>query len=156
MRLRKISTVALVTLGVAIIGTAAATAHSDHAAAARSFTVKLASSSAGKLLVNGANGHTLYQFSKDSKNHDACMKISGCAQIWPPLTVSGKPSAGAGVSASLLGTIKLSNGKSQVTYAGHPLYTYSADSTAAATDYLGFSAFNGTWRGVSATGKGIS
>jgi predicted lipoprotein with Yx(FWY)xxD motif len=157
MTFRKIYTVALVTLGVAIIGTAAANARSDHhAAAARSFTIKLAKTSSGKLLVNGANGHTVYQFSKDSKNHDACMKVSGCAQIWPPLIASGKPSAGPGVSASLLGTTKLSNGKSQVTYAGHPLYTYSGDSSAASTGYLGFSSFGGTWRGVSATGKAVS
>src|SRR5579863_5960527 len=140
MRFRKISTIALVSIGVAIVGTAAANARSDHdAAAARSFTIKLVKTSAGKLLVNGANGHTVYQFSKDSKNHDACVAIKQCESVWPPLTVSGHPSAGPGVTASLLKTIKIAGGKTQVTYAGHPLYLYSADSTAAATDYLGFS-----------------
>jgi predicted lipoprotein with Yx(FWY)xxD motif len=142
-------------LGLAIGISAAASARTDHARAAKSFTVKLASTSAGKLLVNGI-GHTLYQFSRDSKNHDACVAMSGCAQTWPPLTITGRPSAGPGVKASLLGTIKITGGKTQVTYAGHPLYTYSGDSSPATTDYLGFSAFNGTWRGVGATGKGIS
>jgi len=125
------------------------------AGAARVATVRIAHTSAGGLLV-AANGHTIYQLSRDGRNHDMCIKISGCAAVWPPLTVKGTPSAGSGAKSSLLGTINIGHGRRQVTYAGHPLYTYTGDSGPAATDYLGFNAGYGMWYGVSSSGKRIS
>ena len=121
---------------------------------ARSATVRITQTSSGGLLV-AANGHTVYQLSSDRHNHDGCVTISGCAAVWPPLTVKGAPIAGSGARASLLGTISLGHGRRQVTYAGHPLYTYSGDAGPAETDYLGFNAGYGTWYGVSATGKRV-
>ena len=46
---------------------------------------------------------------------------------WPPLTTKGKLIAGNGVHSSDLGTIKRSDGSEQVTYKGHPLYTFASD-----------------------------
>jgi predicted lipoprotein with Yx(FWY)xxD motif len=117
-------------------------------------TVHVVKSSDGAILVN-SKGLTLYMFSADAKNKDNCIKQSGCASNWPPLTVSGKPTAGSGAKASLLGTISISGGKKQVTYAGHPLYTFTGDSSPAATDYIGQQGFGGTWYGVSASGSAV-
>jgi predicted lipoprotein with Yx(FWY)xxD motif len=122
-------------------------------------TVKLANTDKGKILVVGspgsAQGFTLYMFTKDGRNKDNCAKDSNCISIWPPLTVNGKPTAGPGVRASLLGTIKLPNGSKQVTYAGHPLYTYSQDAGPGETSYIGAFQFGGTWYGVNPTGKKV-
>ena len=120
-------------------------------ASAHGGSVKIVRTSAGALLV-GPNGHTLYMFSHDTKNHDTCAAISGCASNWPPFTASSRPKAGAGVRASMLGLITLSGGKKQVTYAGHPLYYYSGDTAAAQTGYLGTQVSGGTWYGISASG----
>jgi predicted lipoprotein with Yx(FWY)xxD motif len=139
--MKRITTIAVLTAVLAVSVAQAAGTH----------TVGLAHTSAGKLLV-ASNGFTLYQFSKDGRNHDACVKISGCASVWPPYTVKGKPSAGSGVKASDLGTIAIGGGKHQVTYFGHPLYEYSGDSSPAATDYLNTPAEGGVWTGVSASG----
>jgi predicted lipoprotein with Yx(FWY)xxD motif len=126
--------------------------HLATVAAARSAKLELRSSSLGKILTNG-RGFTLYMFSRDAKNKDRCVTTSGCKQIWPMATTHGKPIGARGVKASLLGAIKLPGGVQQVTYAGHPLYTYSGDSGPAQTDYVGARQFGGVWHAVGATGK---
>jgi predicted lipoprotein with Yx(FWY)xxD motif len=145
---------ALLAAGAAAHAGRASDSWGASAAAAHGTTVKLAHTSSGSLLV-GPNGHTLYMFTRDGRNHDACVAISGCAATWPPFTVMGKASAAHGVRASLLGTTVISHGRHQVTYAGHPLYYYGGDSAAAETGYLGVSASGGHWYGVSASGGRI-
>jgi predicted lipoprotein with Yx(FWY)xxD motif len=103
------------------------------------------------LLVN-ARGFTLYAFTKDRLRQDRCIKIKRCTGTWPIVATHGRPHAGRGVKRSKLGTIKLSNGKVQVTYAGHPLYTYSGDGSPGSTFYLGVSNFGGRWPGLRASG----
>lgn len=117
-------------------------------------TVKLGPTAAGQLLET-SSGLTLYMFTHDDRNRDTCVTISGCAQVWPPFTIKGKPTAGHSVKSSLLGSIRISGGRHQVTYAGHPLYLYAGDSTAGDTGYLGVSSFGGTWFGVSAAGRTV-
>jgi predicted lipoprotein with Yx(FWY)xxD motif len=107
----------------------------------------------GTTILVDSSGFTLYEFSKDSKKRDRCVKISGCPSVWPPLEVSGAPTAGSGVNAALLSTITLSGGASQVLYAGHPLYTHPADAGPAETYYFGAKEFRGRWYGLSATGE---
>jgi predicted lipoprotein with Yx(FWY)xxD motif len=126
----------------------------SHSSSSKGPTVKLAHSSKGSILVNSA-GRTLYLFTADKKNTDRCAKVSGCLGAWPALTVSGKPTAGPGVKASMLGTIAISGGKKQVTYNGHPLYLYVGDSSSAQTSYIGASGFGGTWYGVNASGAAV-
>jgi predicted lipoprotein with Yx(FWY)xxD motif len=116
--------------------------------------IELRSTGLGKVLANG-RGFTLYAFSRDAKNKDKCVMTSGCKQVWPVARTQGKPSAAAGVKASLLGTIKLPGGVQQVTYAGHPLYTYSADSGPGQTDYVGAKQFGGVWHAVNAKGTPV-
>jgi predicted lipoprotein with Yx(FWY)xxD motif len=123
-------------------------------ASAKTPTLRLKSTSAGKLLVN-SRGDTVYMFTKDGRRKDNCATTNGCLQVWPALTSKGNPTVGAGVKARLVGTIKLSNGKQQVTYGGHPLYTYVGDEGPASTDYVGFRQFGGLWYGVSAAAKSV-
>jgi predicted lipoprotein with Yx(FWY)xxD motif len=125
------------------------------ARAAAPAKVQLASTTSGRILVDGSSGFTLYEFTKDSRNKDACVKVSGCVALWPPLTSSGKPRAGAGVRASLLSTIRLPSGARQVTYAGHPLYTYPADGAPAQTSYIGADQFGGRWYALNAAGHAV-
>jgi predicted lipoprotein with Yx(FWY)xxD motif len=118
----------------------------------RGTTIKLEKTSLGKILTK-SSGFTIYVFTHDKKNKDTCVAISGCTDFWPPVTTKAKPIAGAGVKASLLGTIKLKSGKLQVTYNGKPLYTYTGDFGPRQTDYVGVSAFGGTWYAIGASGK---
>jgi predicted lipoprotein with Yx(FWY)xxD motif len=141
----------------AVAGTSAvasAQGHTTDAHAAGATTVKLRSTGVGKVLVN-SSGFTLYAFTKDSRNKDTCMKIKGCAKVWPALTTTGSPKAGSGVKASLLSTITLSGGVKQVTYAGHALYTYSESTEAGETSYVGVKEFGGSWDALSASGATI-
>jgi predicted lipoprotein with Yx(FWY)xxD motif len=121
------------------------------AALAAAPTVKLAHTGAGKILVNG-RGFTVFVFSKDGHKKDVCMTKKGCPSVWPAVTTKAKPLAGPGLKARLLGTIKLAHGGKQVTYAGHPLYHYSFDSSPASTDYVGQPDFGGHWDAINAAG----
>lgn len=141
----------LITLvAVAALAPAAAAAATHSARAAGAATVQLRTTRLGKILVN-SRGFTLYMFTADSSRHDRCVSIRGCTGVWPVLG-SRRPTAGSGVKASLLGTIRLPGGVSQVTYAGHPLYTYVADSGPGQTSYVGIKQFGGFWYGVNAAG----
>jgi predicted lipoprotein with Yx(FWY)xxD motif len=114
--------------------------------------LKLRHTSVGTILVS-SRGFTLYAFTRDAKNKDACQKIKACLKLWPAVTTSGRPLAGTGVKRSLIGTIRLANGKKQVTYAGHPLYTYVGDSAPGQTYYVNFFQFGGYWPAVNASGR---
>src|SRR5258708_2683852 len=120
---------AAVPAGVLAAGAGASIARTASAPArtAATATVALRSTKLGKILVVGRSGRTLYLFNKDGKNKSNC--TGQCAAIWPPLKAT-RPTAGAGVSARKLGSIK---GSHQVTYAGHPLYTFVSDSGAGKT-----------------------
>lgn len=78
----------------------------------------------GRILVD-SKGFTLYDFHKDKGTESAC--YGACAGVWPPLTTSGRPQATSGAESGMLGTTKREDGTLQVTYAGHPLYTYVGD-----------------------------
>jgi predicted lipoprotein with Yx(FWY)xxD motif len=88
--------------------------------------VTLHSTSRGKVLAT-STGRTLYLSIADGKNKSNC--TGGCASIWPPLMTKGKPVAGTGVKKALLGTLKR-GAKLQVSYNGHPLYTFTGDTKA--------------------------
>jgi predicted lipoprotein with Yx(FWY)xxD motif len=84
----------------------------------------------GSFLVD-SKGMTLYLFTKDTPNTSNC--YGGCASYWPPLLTTGVPVAGPGVTASMLGTTKRTDGTTQVTYNGWPLYYYVSDKSAGDT-----------------------
>jgi len=78
----------------------------------------------GKVLF-GPSGKVVYAFGADKSSTSRCYGV--CAVAWPPLLTKGAPLAGSGIESKLLGTTKRRDGALQVTYAGHPLYYYSAD-----------------------------
>jgi predicted lipoprotein with Yx(FWY)xxD motif len=106
----------------------------------------------GKALA-GSNGRTLYLFEADKNGTSACS--GACAAAWPPDTVTGTPQAGSGVSQSLLGTITRADGTMQLTYNGHPLYYFTADTGAGTAKGEGSKAFGAEWYVVGAGGSKI-
>jgi predicted lipoprotein with Yx(FWY)xxD motif len=116
-------------------------------------TVGVENSSLGKIL-DDSKGDTLYLFKKDSSTTSTC--TGACASAWPPLRVSGKPVAGTGASASMLGTSPRSDGKPQVTYNGHPVYTFTGDQSPGDTSGQGVNAFGARWYAVSPAGNQVT
>jgi predicted lipoprotein with Yx(FWY)xxD motif len=115
-------------------------------------TVAIANSKLGRILVDG-KGRTLYDFPPDKSMASTC--YGACAALWPPLTTTGKPVAGHGVRASLLGTTKRKDGKLEVTYNHHPLYYFVSDQKAGQTTGQGVNQFGAPWWVISAAGKEI-
>jgi predicted lipoprotein with Yx(FWY)xxD motif len=123
------------------------------AAASSGPRVSTASTSLGRIVVN-SGGHTLYMFGKDKNDKSACAGM--CAKFWPPLIASGKPRASAGARASLLGTTERADGRVQVTYNRHPLYTFVKDTKKGQTRGEGLTAFGGQWNAVSPSGTKVA
>jgi predicted lipoprotein with Yx(FWY)xxD motif len=73
-------------------------------------------------------GRAMYLFEADKGSTSTC--TGACAAAWPPVTASAMPMAGGGVSQSMLGTTKRADGTEQLTYNGHPLYYFAADTGA--------------------------
>lgn len=108
-------------------------------------------SKVGKAILVDANGRTLYLFDKDTNTTSTCS--GSCASVWPPVVTSGKPQAGSGISAPMLATTTRSDGKTQVTYNGHPLYFYAPDASAGQTGGQGLNQFGALWYAVSPQGS---
>jgi len=146
--------VPLVALAAAGCGSSSPTSTATaKAAGGGSATVSVANTGLGKILVD-SQGRTLYLFQKDTGSKSTCS--GGCAAAWPPLRSSGKPTAGGGAKASLLGTTPRSDGKPQVTYNGHPLYGFQGDSKAGDTTGQGNPGFGAPWYVLSPTGNAIT
>ena len=122
--------------------------------AASTATVSLATISGipGEALV-GSKGRALYLFQADKNGTSAC--TGACAAAWPPDVVTGQPQAGSGVSQSLLGTITRPDGTMQLTYNGHPLYYFTADTAGGTAHGQGVKAFGAEWYVVNASGGKI-
>jgi predicted lipoprotein with Yx(FWY)xxD motif len=116
-------------------------------------TVGVANSGLGQILVD-SQGRTLYLFQKDSGTTSAC--TGACATAWPPLRASGQPTAGSGANSSLLGTTQRSDGNPQVTYNGRPVYTFTGDQKAGATNGQGVNAFGASWFALTSAGNQVS
>ena len=135
-------------------GAAAGARQSSDAHAAKAATIQLKRvGKLGKVLVNG-HGQTLYLFEKDKHGKSSC--YGQCAKFWPPTFTTGKPRAGAGVKASLLGTTKRRNGQLQVTYNRHPLYAFSGDRKAGQATGQGLNNFGAKWWVVNAAGGKVT
>jgi predicted lipoprotein with Yx(FWY)xxD motif len=88
-------------------------------------TLTVQHSPEGPILATG-KGDTLYDFGPDTPTHSACVNV-GCVYQWPPLEVGGTVRVGRGVDASLVGRVVRPDGSTQLTFGGHPLYTYVRD-----------------------------
>jgi predicted lipoprotein with Yx(FWY)xxD motif len=104
----------------------------------------------GYVLANRA-GYALYVYIPDEQGRSRC--TYACAEVWPPLLLPrgvGRPTAGKGVDAALLGTTRRENGSLQVTYNRWPLYTYLDDGRGQVTGQGGGM---GAWYLISTTGS---
>jgi predicted lipoprotein with Yx(FWY)xxD motif len=116
--------------------------------AAAALTVKVANG-----MLADAAGRTLYLWEADQGDQSAC--DGACAQAWPPLTTDGKPAAGEGAKADLLGTSKRADGTLGVTYAGHPLYYFTGEQAPGDANGKGSDGFGAKWWPVSPAGAAI-
>ena len=116
-------------------------------------TIGVGSTGVGAVLLNAQN-RTLYLFKKDAGPKSTC--FGACAHNWPPVRATGKPTAGGGANASLFGTVKRPDGPPQVTYNGHPLYSFLGDNTPSATNGQGVKAFGAAWFAVSPAGNAVT
>jgi predicted lipoprotein with Yx(FWY)xxD motif len=102
-------------------------------------------------ILTDSKGNTVYVFAKDSNGMSNCN--GACASVWPPVTTTGKPTAGNGVVVSKLGTTKRSDGSTQITYGGRPLYTYTADTSPGDVTGNGVNTYGGLWYAVQPNGS---
>ena len=109
---------------------------SAHASSVTVVTTK--KTSLGTILVT-SSGRSLYLDVADKPGHPAC--TGGCLSIWPPLKASGTLKAAGGAKAADLATIKIAGGIKQVTYKGHPLYTFASDTKSGQTSGEGQNGF---------------
>ena len=106
---------ALVLFGLALSG-ASSTAPAATGTALTTTTIS------GTTVLTNAKGFTLYSFAPDTPTASKC--YGSCAAYWPPVT--GTTAAGQRLPGKV-GTIKRTDGTEQLTYNGHPLYTYIGD-----------------------------
>jgi predicted lipoprotein with Yx(FWY)xxD motif len=157
---RFLLTIPVVVLVLAIAAVAA-TAHSGagtatsagYATTSSAATISTASHGLGTMLVD-AKGRTLYLWKADTGHKSTCS--GACAAAWPPVTTHGKPKARGAAKPSQLGTTKRSDGTTQVTYAGHPLYWFKGDTKAGQHNGQGSDAFGADWLVVAPSGKAIT
>jgi predicted lipoprotein with Yx(FWY)xxD motif len=134
MRIRKIL-FGLVGIGALAL---ASSAFAQSARSSKATIVMTRKTSLGTILVTSA-GRSLYLDTADKSGHPAC--TGSCLSIWPPLKASGTVKASGGAKAADLGTIKIAGGIKQVTYKGHPLYTFASDSKSGETSGEGQNGF---------------
>ena len=106
----------------------------------------------GTVLTNG-DGMTLYLFEADTGTTSTC--TGSCAQSWPPVTTSGNATATMGASSSMLGTTTRDDGTTQVTYNGHPLYTYAGDTSSGTASGQGINAYGALWYVLNTSGDAV-
>src|SRR5438309_6011154 len=132
----------------------AASSPSPSAAVAGGAKVAVATNAKyGQILVDD-KGITLYLFVADTGTSSTC--YSSCASIWPPLLTVGAPQAGTGADQSLVGTTTRTDGKVEVTYAGHPLYYFAKDKAPGDTKGQGINGFGGLWWVLGPSGAAIT
>ncbi|MGH9087008.1 MAG: COG4315 family predicted lipoprotein [Acidimicrobiales bacterium] len=119
-----------------------------------SVTIAIEPSPAGPVLATG-RGRTLYDFAPDSPTHSACVTTI-CVQVWPPLIVTGRPTVGKGLHASLAGTVRRKDGTLQATYGGHPLYTWKGDTGSGVITGQALLNAGGYWYVIAPTGQQVT
>ena len=104
----------------------------------------------GMVLVD-SKGMTVYDFHKDKGTISSC--YGACEEGWPPVLTEGEPTVGNGASSSKLGTTERKDGTMQVTYAGHPLYTFVEDKKPGEANGNDTSAFGAQWYALKGNGE---
>ena len=139
----------LTAVAAVVFGVSVATASSGQAVPAAGGTAMLRTTTIGGVSVlTNSSGRTLYWFAPDTPSKSVC--YGTCAAYWPP--VIGNPAAGPGVTLGKIATIARTDGTIQVTYAGHPLYTYIGDTAAGQASGNNINLNGGFWHEVPAAG----
>ena len=112
-------------------------------------TIGVETTPLGRILVD-ARGRTLYLFTKDRAGHSAC--VAGCTRVWPPALAKGRMELGPGVRAAKVTTMRRRDGRRQLVYNGHPLYSLISDTAPGQASGQGF---EGAWFVVSPAGRAI-
>jgi predicted lipoprotein with Yx(FWY)xxD motif len=115
--------------------------------------LRVRQTSLGRIVVDGA-GRTLYMFAGDRSGKTTCTGM--CVKFWLPYTTGGKPTAGPGIHASLLGTTPGAGGANIVTYHGHPLYHFLKDKKAGQSSGEDVTAFGARWDALSPAGSRVT
>jgi predicted lipoprotein with Yx(FWY)xxD motif len=155
-RILSVTGLAAAVLLVAACGSSASSSGSSSptAAAAASATSSSSGSTLLSRTINGTQvltnsaGYTLYWFGPDTSTTSKC--TGSCATYWPP--VKGPATKGSGVTGTL-GTITRSDGTTQATYDGHPLYTYAGDTAPGQAKGNGLNLSGGVWHEVTVSGS---
>ena len=121
---------------------------------ARGVTLSTEPSPAGRILAT-PSGRTLYDFTPDTPTSSGCTK-GLCVRLWPPLIVTGAPKVDSGLRPSLVGTVRRPDGQLQVTYGGHPLYTWIGDTTPGMITGQALLNVGGYWYVISPDGRQIT
>jgi predicted lipoprotein with Yx(FWY)xxD motif len=118
-----------------------------------SLTLTVQRTPQGNILATGA-GNTLYDFAPDTPTQSTCLN-DGCVFQWPPLIKNGPVTVGPGVRQSLVGTLRRPDGATQLSYGGHPLYTYNLDVTPGMVTGQAIVQDGGPWYVLSPSGQDI-
>jgi predicted lipoprotein with Yx(FWY)xxD motif len=113
-------------------------------------TAIIATKSQFGTILYDASGQPIYLFDAERTSRPKC--YGECADAWPPVLTKGKPQAEGSVRSELLGTTRRSNGSTQVSYAGHPLYFYAHEGKYQVRCH-NVTEFGGTWLVVQPNGK---
>jgi predicted lipoprotein with Yx(FWY)xxD motif len=141
----RLGAIALAVAAAVLLGVAVSSASTPTAAAAAGSTLKTTVIGGTKVLTN-AKGFTIYSFAPDTPTASKC--YGSCAAYWPPVT--GKAAAGSGLPGTV-STIKRTDGSVQLTYNGHPLYTYIGDSARGQARGNNLNLNGGLWHEVPAS-----
>jgi predicted lipoprotein with Yx(FWY)xxD motif len=135
-------------------GSASSRAPAVRASAAGGAALALRHTALGTILTTG-QGFTVYAFEADHATTSAC--VGACAAAWPPVTTSStRITVVGGATKSLVGEITRPGGVHQLTYAGHPLYTFAGDSSPGVTNGQGYEAFGARWDMLTPAGQEIT
>ncbi len=143
MTVAGLAVAALVLFGLVRAG---ASSPAPAATATGTGTVLKTTTIGGTTVLTNAKGFTLYSFAPDTPAASKC--YGSCAVYWPPVT--GTAAASPGVPGRI-GTIKRTDGSEQLTYNGHPLYTYIADTAPGQARGNNINLNGGVWHEVPAS-----
>jgi predicted lipoprotein with Yx(FWY)xxD motif len=122
VRPARVTAAALAVAGLVLLGVAVAGATGPASAATSTASALTVTTIDGMKVVANGKGFALYSFAPDTPTTSKC--YGSCAAYWPPVT--GSSAAGSGLPGKT-GTIKRTDGSLQLTYNGHPMYTYVGD-----------------------------
>ena len=154
-RLRMLLAVLAVAAAAAVLAACSSSATSSSGGSGRTSTSSPAAATAGGLktatisgatVLTNAKGFTLYSFAPDTPAKSNCNGT--CAQNWPPVT---GPATASGVKGTF-GTIKRSDGSTQATFDGHPLYTFVGDTAPGQAKGNGLNVAGGLWHEITTAG----